>query len=685
MIELFEDKWYTASGSERWRQPGKIGTLELPHRLLMGSMHLGLEASSEHLPRLIAFYVERVRGQAALIITGGVAVSREGSSHRMFCLLEEEHAAMLQKLAGAVHEAGGRIAMQLFHSGRYAHSAETGEAAVAPSPVASRLTGEMPRELSVEDILHLVGRYAAAAVKARQLGYDAIEIMGSEGYLLNQFLSPLTNHREDDYGGSAEKRRKFPLDVVKGIRAAVGSDFPIIFRMSGVDLMAGSTTLEETYDLAVALEEAGVDALNIGVGWHESTVPTVAAVVPRAAFSPIVAAIRQHVQVPVIAANRMNVPEAFQPLFESGQVDFVAAARPWLADAEFGRKVLEGRRSQMNVCIACNQSCLDHTLVRPLIPASCLVNPRAGFEAERPLSKADVALRVAVLGGGPAGLEAARVAALRGHAVTLFEAAAELGGQFRYAARIPDKEEFYETLRYYRVMLAELGVDVRLETEPTAADLQGFQSILVATGVRPHIPDLPGTELPHVRTYVDILTQGFADAQEIVLVGAGGIACDVAKYITERVRPNAAVNQFLTDIGAPLTSVHRPNVTMVARSKRVASGVGRTTRWIVRSELTASGVRILTECRPVEIVPGGLRVQGQGVTEATLIGADLVVLCTGQRPQQAVLQELGDDPRVLCIGGARDSAGLTAARAIREGFDAAYRLGQETAEDGQAV
>ncbi|QQE79858.1 FAD-dependent oxidoreductase [Alicyclobacillus sp. SO9] len=653
-------------------RPGKIGSLELPHRILMGSMHMGLEGREGTLDMLTEFYRERAVGQAALIITGGAAVVKEGGADNMYVMTEDADVTALGQLPPAVHEAGGKIALQLFHSGRYAISDEIGMQPVAPSPIPSRLTRETPKEMTVEDIETTILRYAEAAQKAQSVGYDAVEIMGSEGYLLNQFLSPVTNHRNDKYGGSLQNRMRFSLEVMEAIRHRVGGDYPVIFRMSGLDCMPGSTTEEETLAFAKALEASGVDALNIGIGWHEARVPTVQQVVPRAGFAVVARAIRREVGIPVIGANRLNVPEVADELVASGYLDFVAPARPWLADSRLAAKTLEGDREAINVCIACNQSCLDHTLVRPHKAVSCLVNPRAGQEVLWPKVVAPKQKSVAVVGAGPAGLQAALTAAERGHGVVLYERQSEIGGQFRMAGKIPGKYEFYETIRYYSEQLQRLNVTVKLETSPSVDELSRYDHVIMAHGVKPRLPEIPGTSLPNVVSYPQLLTGEVSPAETVAIVGAGGIGCDVATYLAEGSLVPSQVSAFFKDHALQSPPAVPRKITVLARSGHYGKGIGSSTRWVVKQEMQRLGIDVILNFEFKEITQHGV----VGYTDAgeVLVPAAQVVLCTGQEPEEFPLRQLQERTNVHLVGGARDSQGINAARAIREAFETAYQL-----------
>ncbi|WP_274651108.1 FAD-dependent oxidoreductase [Paenibacillus humicola] len=653
-------------------RPGRIGSLALEHRILMGAMHLGIEGEPSRLPQLIAFYVERVRGGAALIVTGNAAVLPEGGGHGMFCLTDPEHRRQLEELAAAVRRSGGRLALQLAHRGRYATSRETGLTPLAPSPVPSRLTKEMPAEMTAEDIARLKEAFADAAAFAASAGFAAIEIMGSEGYLLNEFASPLTNRRTDEYGGDSEARMKLCLEIVSDIRERVGREFPVIYRMSGDDCMEGSTTREETLSFARRLEQCGVDALNVGIGWHESTIPTVGAIVPAGGYAHVAAAVKAAVSIPVIGANRIHTPEIAMQVVARGDMDFVAPARPWLADPSFARKIADADRDALNLCVSCNQACLDHTLGHPPKPVGCLVNPRTGSESVG-LKPADRPLEVAVVGGGVAGLQAAKTAAERGHRVTLYEAENRLGGQFLLASQIPGKEVFRETVRYYRVALQRLGVDVRMNTAPSAAELDCYDRVIMATGVKPYVSEaLEGAELPHVCAYPDILSGARPLGRRIVIVGGGGIGCDVAHYIAERMRLRPEVEAFFAERGCEAKHPVETSITLISRSEKVAKGVGPTSRWVLLGELRRRGVHVLKGFRAASITAEG--VWAENGEDKQFLPADQVVLCTGQEPRVVLAEELDGRPGVEWAGGVSDAAELNAAKAIRHAYEIAAKI-----------
>ncbi|ADG05998.1 NADPH-dependent 2,4-dienoyl-CoA reductase [Kyrpidia tusciae] len=680
---------------------GRIGRLVLPNRVIMGSLHLGFENFPKGAEYLASFYAERAKGRVGLIITGGSAVTPEGASDLQFSRIwDSTESDKFVRITTAVHQAGGRIALQLFHAGRYAREDKTGLQPVAPSAVPTRMSPTLARELREDEVEAIIEAFGRGAALAKEYGFDAVEIMGSEGYLINQFLSPVTNRREDGWGGTFEKRARFGLEVARSVRRCAGEDFPVIFRMSGLDLIPDSTTWEETVRFARLLEENGVDALNIGIGWHESAIPTVQAHVPHAAFAHVAGEIKRAVSIPVVVSNRINRPELANRLLAEGVADFVSMARPFLADPHFVRKVEEGRPESINTCIACNQACLDKTFTHR--PVSCLVNPQAGRESLLPVVRTENPMRVAVVGGGPAGMEACRVLALRGHRVTLFEKERSLGGQFRWAGRVPGKGDFVRTIEYYSHELNRLGVDVRLHTAVSGSVLQSFDACVLATGVVPRSVSMPGSDLPHVCYYTDYFEDRAVVGEKVVVIGAGGIALDVALRLTEgKISPEVALfllEQAVEDVSSISERLRpRRKVTLLRRGRRVAEHVGRTTRWVVLNELARRGVDIRTEIRYKAIVPGGVEIEEKG--KSVVLPADSVIIAAGQESNRTLLEELtalgfirlqipdaqtwlnGErlEPLVpslppvqegkplFVIGGANDPEALDAERAILEG------------------
>ncbi|HEY6326002.1 MAG TPA: FAD-dependent oxidoreductase [Candidatus Cybelea sp.] len=669
-------------------RPGTIGTLALRNRIIMGSMHMGIESDG---PALATFYAERARGGAGLIVTGGSAVSRVGAGGRNYSFVNDaDSAPALRAAAEAVHDAGGRIALQLFHAGRYAYLASFGLQPVAPSAVASRFSPDPPRAMDEADIRETIGDFARGAIRARELGFDAVEVMASEGYLLNQFLSPLVNRRDDSWGGDCERRMNLPRAVLLEIRAAAGRDFPVIFRISGADLMAGSTTQNETLRFATALASDGVDALSVGIGWHESSIPTVQQIVPSGVWVRFAAAVKRAVgDLPVIASNRINSLAAAEDVIAAGSADFVSMARPFLADAAIVAKA--ARPQLVNTCIACNQACIDRSLLDE--PVSCMVNPRAGREREFPEGpvSADRARRFAVIGGGPAGLEAARALAALGHRVELFEADGELGGQFRMARRVPGKRDFGETIRYFANELARLGVTLHLNRHVAgAAALRGFDAIVLATGVVPRAARVAGSDLPSVISYADLLLHDRAVGERVAIVGAGGIGVDVAHYLSFGESDVDAGSRFLYEQGlaAPpdgaLVVTGRKRVALMRRGTTIGERIGKTTRWAVLRTLRAAGVESYTGVSYDAIVAGGVRIR-DAEGNARTIAADTVVIAAGQERNDALLpeiQRLGMPYRV--VGGAKDATELNAVRAFDEGLRAAHELSAELRAASQA-
>lgn len=637
-----------------WR-PGRIGTLRLPHRIVMGAMHLGMESRPDG-AALAAFYAERARGGAALIITGGSAVSRVGAGGRHYSFINDEsEEAKLRCIADAVHAADGRIALQLFHAGRYAFERAFGLLPLAPSAVPNRFSKSTPRAMTAADIGQTLEDFACGARRARDLGFDAVELMGSEGYLLNQFLSPLTNRREDEWGGDFTRRTRFPLAALRQVREAVGREFPIIYRLSGADLMPGSTADEETDAFAGLLGAAGADALDVGIGWHESQIPTVPYTVAPGAWTACAARVKQAAgALPVIASTRIHTLELAERVLEQSRADFISLARPFLADPAIVAKSRAGEARRVNLCLACNQACIDRSLADEAV--SCMVNPRAGRELELP--KRRPARRrgwMAVVGGGPAGLEAARVLGEAGQRVVLFEAEREIGGQFRLASRIPGKADYARTVAYFAGELDRLGVEIRagraLEGD-SLRELEGAEAVILATGVRPRQPQLHGIELPHVRFYPRALLESVADSGPAVVLGAGGIGVDVAHY--------------LSHAGC--------RVTLMRRGGPVGEHIGRSTRWVLLRGLRERGVEMLTGVSYERIEPDGVLIRDAG-GRSRLIEARHVIIAAGQEPHDplsAALEQAGRRFRI--VGGARAAGELDAVRAFREGALAAHAL-----------
>ncbi len=673
-------------------QPGRIGPLELPHRLVMGSMHLGLEGLHDGGHALAAFYRARAAGGAGLIVTGGSAVSRVGAGGVSYSFInEDQSAAELGLIPPAVHAEGGRVLLQLFHAGRYAFEKSFGLQPVAPSAVFSPYSRCEPRALSEEEILEIVEQFAAGAARARELGFDGVEIMGSEGYLLSQFMAPATNLREDDWGGDLERRMRFPLAVAAAVRAASGAQAAVVYRLSGADLVPGGASIEDVTALASRLASGPADALNVGIGWHESRVPTVQSAVPHGAWAPWAAAVRAAVGVPVIASNRVNTAALADSLVGEGLADFVSMARPFLADPQF---IARSRGSRpVNTCIACNQ-CIDQSIFDRRV--SCAVNPRAGYETEPAADGAGTT--VAVVGGGPAGMEAARALAASGFQVTLWEAADRLGGQFRMACRIPGKEDFAATGLYFEDELARLGAEVLLGQRAQADALAGFAVVVIATGVRPRALPLPGAELPHVLSYAELLAaedpRGVV-GERVAIIGAGGIGTDIAhmlsesegfyaRYALEPPWPEARDVIAQKCARTPLAAGTPRQITLMRRAGRIGDGVGASTRWVVVQELQRAGVELLTGVQYERIEPDAVVVRVDG--EPRRIAADTVVIAAGQEPEQSLAQALAErgQPHVV-IGGAASADGLDAGRAFRDGFGAPGQVARALARAGEGL
>ncbi|MFG3358366.1 FAD-dependent oxidoreductase [Streptomyces griseofuscus] len=662
--------------------PLDLGFTTLPNRVLMGSMHVGLEEAERGFERMAAFYAARARGGVGLIVTGGIAPNEEGRPYEGGAMLTTEAEAERHRVVTeAVHGAGGRIAMQILHFGRYAYHQEL----VAPSPLQAPISPFVPRELSDADVERTVEDYVRAARLARHAGYDGVEIMGSEGYLINEFIAARTNHRTDRWGGSYENRMRFPVEIVRRVREAVGEDFIIVYRLSMLDLVPGGSSHAEVVTLAKAVEAAGATIINTGIGWHEARIPTIATSVPRGAYTWVTKKLMGQVTIPLVTTNRINTPDLAEELLAGGCADMVSMARPMLADPDFVAKAAAGTPEAINTCIGCNQACLDHTFGGKL--TSCLVNPRACHETELVLAPTRTKKRVAVVGAGPAGLACAVSAAERGHEVTLFDAASEIGGQLNVARKVPGKQEFDETLRYFRHQLDAHGVAVRLGTWVGAEDLAGYDEVVVATGVTPRTPDIPGVDHPRVLGYLDVLRDGAPVGERVAVLGAGGIGFDVAEFLTdggdkasenpETYFRNWGVDMEYTAPGG-LTEPRRPapqrQVHLLQRkTTKVGAGLGKTTGWIHRTELKHRGVTMVPGVRYDRIDDAGLHITvGE---QSTVLEVDTVVLCTGQEPRRELYEALVAAGRsVHLIGGADVAAELDAKRAIKQGTEVAAAL-----------
>ncbi|MEU6053861.1 NADPH-dependent 2,4-dienoyl-CoA reductase [Streptomyces xanthochromogenes] len=664
--------------------PLDLGFTSLPNRVLMGSMHVGLEEAENGFERMAAFYAERARGGVGLMVTGGIAPNDAGRPYPGGArLTTEAEAAQHRVVTEAVHREGGRIAMQILHFGRYAYH----EDLAAPSALQAPISPFVPNALSDEEVEGTVEDFVRAAHLAKSAGYDGVEIMGSEGYLINEFIAGATNHRTDRWGGSYENRMRFPVEIVRRTRERLGPDFIIIYRLSMLDLVPGGSTFDEVTTLAQAIEAAGATIINTGIGWHEARIPTIATSVPRGAYTWVTKKLMGSVSIPLITSNRINTPEVAEQLLAEGRADMVSMARPFLADPEFVAKASAGRPETINTCIGCNQACLDHTFSGRI--TSCLVNPRACHETELVLSPTRLSKRLAVVGAGPAGLAFAVSAAGRGHAVTLFDAADRIGGQLNIAKRVPGKEEFDETLRYYRTQLELLGVQVELNTRASAADLiaGGWDEIVIATGVTPRIPEIPGSDHPSVVTYLDVLRDGAPVGERVAVVGAGGIGFDVAEFLTDggdaaSLDAETYFRQWGVDTTygerGGLRTAERPKpprqVHLLQRkSSKVGAGLGKTTGWIHRTELKHRGVTMVAGVRYDRIDDAGLHITVDGTS--TVLPVDTIVLCTGQEPRRGLYEELSAaGATVHLIGGADVAAELDAKRAIDQGTRLAATL-----------
>jgi 2,4-dienoyl-CoA reductase (NADPH2) len=659
--------------------PLDLGFTTLKNRVLMGSMHTGLEEAPNGYARMAAFYAARARGGVGLIVTGGIAPNLSGRAAPTAAQLSFRFQAKRHRVVtDAVHAEGGRIAMQILHTGRYAYH----PLAVAPSAIKAPISPFRPRALTAWGVRRTIEDYARCAALAREAGYDGVEIMGSEGYLINQFLVPATNLRTDAWGGPFERRMRFATEIVRRTRERTGRDFIIIFRLSMLDLVEGGSSWDEIVQLARAIEAAGASIINTGIGWHEARIPTIATMVPRAAFTWVTRRMKGAVGIPLVTTNRINDPAVAEEVLARGDADMVSMARPFLADPDFVAKAAAGRADEINTCIACNQACLDHIFERKL--TSCLVNPFACHETELVRTPASPRRRIAVVGAGPAGLACATVARERGHDVTLFDAADEIGGQFNLARRIPGKEEFGETLRYFRTRLARTGVNVVLGRRAGVPELAGFEAVVLATGIVPRTPAIPGIDHPSVASYADVVTGRRAVGARVAIIGAGGIGFDVAELVTHGGRDG--VDAFRDEWGidaeyrapgglkAPHDAPAARTVWLLQRkASKVGSGLAKTTGWIRRTLLKRRGVTFLAGVEYDRIDDAGLHIRVDGAPR--LLEVDTIVVCAGQEPRRELLAELeaAGVPAQL-VGGADVAAELDAKRAIDQGTRVALAL-----------
>ena len=669
-------------------EPLDLGFMTLKNRCLMGSMHTGLEERPNGFERMAAYFAERARGGVGLIVTGGIGPNEVGCvAMGAAKLTSEEEAFNHRKVTTAVHQEGGRICMQILHAGRYAYNPKN----IAPSAIQAPINPFKPKELSETEIEQQIEDFVSCAALAKHAGYDGVEIMGSEGYFINQFISARVNKREDQWGGSYENRIRLPLDIIRRVRASVGDNFIIIYRLSMLDLVEDGSSWDEIVTLAKAVEKAGATIINTGIGWHEARIPTIATMVPRGAFSSVTQKLKGAVSIPLITTNRINTPDIAESILASGQADMVSMARPLLADPEFMNKAAAGRSEDINTCIGCNQACLDHTFSGKL--TSCLVNPRACHETDLnyiPLCHGEASKNIAVVGAGPAGLAFATVAAERGHTVTLYDQAEQIGGQFNVAKKIPGKEEFYETLRYFQRRLEQTGVEVCLGQKVKAADLSGarFDHVVLATGIAPRTPDIPGIDHDKVLSYLDVLAKEKPVGQKVAVIGAGGIGFDVSEYLThEGASTSLDSKAFFKEWGIDAEFKARGGVEGITaepvassrevyllqrKKNKVGQNLGKTTGWIHRTSLKNKGVTMLNLVEYRKIDDEGLHITREG--EDRVLDVDNVIICAGQEPLrelQAGLEAAGI--HVSLIGGADEARELDAKRAI----DQASRLAAE--------
>ena len=657
-----------------------LGFTQLPNRVLMGSMHLGLEEEKHGLEKLATFYSERAAGGVGLIVTGGVSPNRQGWLLPFAARMSnKKHAKEHQVITEAVHQHQGKICLQILHAGRYGYHPFV----VAPSAIKSPINPFKPKAISKRGIVSTINDYINCAAMAKLAGYDGVEIMGSEGYFINQFLCPRTNQRDDEWGGSFENRSRIAIEIVNGVRQKVGTDFIIIFRLSMLDLVEGGSNWDEVVALGKLIEQSGATLINTGIGWHETRVPTIGTMVPRGAFTWITERMKRELTVPLIATNRINTPEIAEKILASGQADMISMARPFLADENFVRKAQQGRADEINTCIACNQACLDHGFARKR--ASCLVNPRAGYETELNFTLTNHKKKLAVVGAGPAGLAFSCYAAERGHEVHLFEKSAEIGGQFNYAKRIPGKEEFYETLRYFKKRLLVTGVHLHVNSKQSVETLinANFEQVVLATGIKPRNVDIEGIQHPKVMDYLDVLRDNKEVGKKVAIIGAGGIGFDVAEFLVEKHSLTTQPEQWLKSWGvdkeykqagglreATIDEPAREIFLLQRKTTKVGKGLGKTTGWIHRSALQKKQVQMIAGVDYVKIDDQGLHIEVNNKPQ--ILNVDNIILCAGQEPFKDLLKGLQEkNITTHLIGGADVATELDAKRAIRQGAELA--------------
>ncbi|CAI0921819.1 FAD-dependent oxidoreductase [Serratia quinivorans] len=664
--------------------PLDLGFTTLKNRVLMGSMHTGLEELPNGPERMAAFYAERAAAGVALIVTGGIAPNEKGVVYRGGSTLSQPQQVSHHRIVTeAVHQAGGKIALQILHAGRYSYQPQP----VAPSALQAPINPFAPTALSEDEIMQTIADFTQCAALAQQAGYDGVEVMGSEGYLINQFLVSRTNQRDDQWGGSFSNRMRFAVEIVRAVRQAVGNDFILIYRLSMLDLVEDGSSWQEIEQLALAVEQAGATIINTGIGWHEARIPTIATMVPRAGFSWVTRKLMGKVRIPLITTNRINDPAVAEQVLADGCADMVSMARPFLADAAFVQKAAEGRADEINTCIGCNQACLDQIFEGKL--TSCLVNPRACRETEMPLVEAEKPKKLAVIGAGPAGLAFATTAASRGHRVTLFDAADQIGGQFNIAKQIPGKEEFHETLRYFRRQLALLEVTLKLGSWVKAEDLAEFDEVILACGIVPRTPEIPGIDNARVLTYLDVLRDKKPVGQRVAIIGAGGIGFDTAEYLSQHGASSSLdqaefnrewgidgqLNQRggLAVEGPVATHAARQIYLLQRKTSKVGEGLGKTTGWIHRTSLAMRGVKMLNSVSYQRIDDEGLHISR--AEQESCLPVDTVIICAGQEPRRELQQPLLEMGKTVhLIGGADVAAELDARRAIDQGTRLAMAL-----------